>query len=127
MSKHYIRLNPKNQIIKGFSTDFESPLETDICINEDGQRHFELDGVVNPSLMDNNSCHKYIYENEVIREATEEEIQAELMEHEANKQPSETKLLMLALAELDAQREADKIANQIAMAEMAELLLGGKV
>ena len=43
MAKHYIRLNEQNRIIKAISTDFEEPLETDICVNEDGGRHFSLD------------------------------------------------------------------------------------
>lgn len=50
MAKHYIRLNENDEIIKGFTTDFEEPLETDICINENGGRHFELLGEINPRL-----------------------------------------------------------------------------
>ena len=40
-------------------------------------------------------------------------------------EPTETDLVMLAIADLDTQREKDKIDDQIAMAELAELLLGG--
>lgn len=39
--------------------------------------------------------------------------------------PTETDLFMLAIADLDTQREKDKTDDQIAMAELAELLLGG--
>lgn len=34
-------------------------------------------------------------------------------------------MLMLAVAELDAQREQDKIETQLAIAELAETILGG--
>lgn len=41
-------------------------------------------------------------------------------------QPSETDLLMLAIADLDMQRELDKTEQQVAMAELAEIMLGGQ-
>jgi hypothetical protein len=34
-------------------------------------------------------------------------------------------LLMMAIADLDAQREADKLEQQLAMAELAETMMGG--
>lgn len=34
-------------------------------------------------------------------------------------------LLMMAIADLDAQREADKLEQQLAMAELAEMMMGG--
>ena len=49
-NKHYIRLDENNYVIKGFSDAFEEPLPTDICINENGGRHFELFGEINPNL-----------------------------------------------------------------------------
>ena len=83
-NKHYIRVE-NGYVIKGFSTAFESPLETDICINEKGGRHFEIDGEINPVLVDfENGTHIYRYDTE-LRKATEEEIAAELAEIEANK------------------------------------------
>ena len=39
--------------------------------------------------------------------------------------PSEIDLLMLAIAELDMQREKDRTENQLAIAELAEVLTGG--
>ncbi|MDF2510996.1 MAG: hypothetical protein K0S04_862 [Herbinix sp.] len=78
MSKHYIRLNENNSIIKGVSTDFENPLETDICINEEGGRHFELNGNINPSLTDMKGCHLYRYTGREVVETTEEERTIEL-------------------------------------------------
>jgi len=38
-TKHYVRLNEKNEIIKAFSTAFEQPIEGDILIAENGYRH----------------------------------------------------------------------------------------
>lgn len=38
--KHYIRLNEDGNVIHGFSDAFDKPLEDDICIMEDGPRHF---------------------------------------------------------------------------------------
>ena len=43
MSNHYIRINENNEIIKAFSDDFESSIEGDICINENGERHYNLE------------------------------------------------------------------------------------
>lgn len=58
-NKHYIKLDANNCIIKGFSDAFEQPEETDICINQEGGRHFELLGQVNPSLLDDYGCPEY--------------------------------------------------------------------
>jgi len=43
MARHMIRLNEQNRIIKAFSTDFENSEEGDICVEEEGGRHFHLD------------------------------------------------------------------------------------
>ena len=40
-------------------------------------------------------------------------------------EPTELELLMLAVAELDMQRERDRTDNQVAIAELAESLIGG--
>lgn len=49
MNKHYIRVDSNNFIIYGFSDAFEQPQNTDIYIHE-GDRHFELNGQINPPL-----------------------------------------------------------------------------
>lgn len=77
-TKHYIRVDANNRIIKGFSTAFEQPLETDICINEDGGRHFEMLGIVNPPLMNMQGIYLYKYENGEAIERTAEEMQADI-------------------------------------------------
>ena len=40
-------------------------------------------------------------------------------------EPTEVEYMMLAIAELDALREADKTANEMSIAELAEALMGG--
>lgn len=40
-------------------------------------------------------------------------------------EPTELELLMLAISELDMQRELDRTDNQVAIAELAESLIGG--
>lgn len=40
-------------------------------------------------------------------------------------EPTEVDYMMLAIAELDAQRELDKTENEMAVAELAEALMGG--
>lgn len=42
-------------------------------------------------------------------------------------EPTEADYMMLAIAELDAQREADKTENEMAIAELAEALMRGVV
>lgn len=74
---HYIRLDENSYIIKGFSDAFEIPLETDICINEQGGRHFELNGEINPPLKDLIGSHRYKYTGGTVLETSEEERTAE--------------------------------------------------
>ncbi len=72
MSRHYIRLDTNNNIIKGFSTDFEQQIQTDICINEDGERQFEINRIVNPTLKNIQGIYLYEYiDNEVVTKANE--------------------------------------------------------
>lgn len=74
-NKHYIRVID-GIVTKGFSDAFEEPTDTDICINEKGGRHFEIDGVINPPLFNEQMCHLYRYDGE-LRKATDEELKAE--------------------------------------------------
>ena len=39
--------------------------------------------------------------------------------------PTEAEYMMMAIAELDAQREMDKTENEMAIAELAEAMMGG--
>ncbi|MFA9462929.1 MAG: hypothetical protein ACERKN_01425 [Velocimicrobium sp.] len=72
-NKHYIRVDENNRIMKGFSDAFEPSLKTDICINEEGGRHFELLGIVNPPLVDMKGCHLYKYIDGSITETTQKD------------------------------------------------------
>ena len=40
-------------------------------------------------------------------------------------QPTEMEYMMLAIAEIDAQREMDKTESEMAIAELAEAMMGG--
>lgn len=50
-NRHYVRLDDAGRVIMGFSDAFAEPLEGDICVCEQGGRHFELGGVINPSML----------------------------------------------------------------------------
>jgi hypothetical protein len=73
-NKHYININEDNYITNGYSDAFQEPNDDDICINEEGGRHFELLGVINPQLLNEDGCYIYKYEDGKVRKATEEEI-----------------------------------------------------
>lgn len=89
MYKHFIRLNDNKEVIKAFSSAFEQPEESDICINEDTmERHFNL------SLLQD-GAYKYKYDGKNLVVRTREEIDAVL-------QPQREKARILSrLAELD--------------------------
>lgn len=80
MSKHYVRVQENTDIIvHGFSDDFETPLDTDICINDNGERQFSLLGEINPPLVNSEGAHlyrlnTYVTEEqvEVVEDATDE-------------------------------------------------------
>jgi len=85
-TKHYIRVNENKHIVRGFSTAFEQPLETDICINEEGGRHFELLGEINPTLKDGNRIFKYRFDNiPILRTAEEKQLELLLIQSEQSK------------------------------------------
>ena len=80
MAKHYVIINENGVIIKGFSTDFEQPNNVDICICEDGGRHFELNGVINPSLFNYYGAPLYKMVDGKVVARTQEEIEAAKVE-----------------------------------------------
>ncbi|MCG8402692.1 MAG: hypothetical protein MJA84_14050 [Firmicutes bacterium] len=75
-NKHYIQLDDQNRIVKGFSNAFEKPEVTDICINEHGGRHFELNGRINPPLFNNQGIPLYKWDGAQVIERTQQEIQS---------------------------------------------------
>lgn len=81
MSKYYIRVDTKGRIIKGYSdyAEFNNVvLDGDICINEQGDIHFELNGIRNPNLINEELVYIYKYVDGVIMERTAEEIQGDI-------------------------------------------------
>ena len=62
MAKHYIVIDETKRVLRGFSDDFEQPTDSAICINEDGGRHFELHGVINPPMTDYNGVLLYKFD-----------------------------------------------------------------
>lgn len=60
---------------------------------------------------------------EWINGITNEEIEQLINQHA---DPTENEMIMLAIAELDIQRELDKTKTQLAIAELATTLLGGE-
>ena len=55
----------------------------------------------------------------------EEYTKEEYYNYKSQQQDAENEMLMMALAELDMQREADKTEAELAIAELAETVLGG--
>ena len=77
MAKHYIITDNTGQILRGFSDDFEQPDANAICINEDGGRHFELNGVINPPMTDYNGTPLYKFDGGKVIARTQEELDAD--------------------------------------------------
>lgn len=107
-NKHYIRVK-EGIVVKGFSDAFEIPLTTDICINAQGGRHFEIDGEANPQLCDEKMCHIYRYDTE-LRKATAEELEAEWQAIKPEETPSEMEKLQSRVAELETQLTDTQLA-----------------
>lgn len=63
MAKHYVISNDAGHILRGFSDDFEQPDANSICINEDGGRHFQLNGVINPPMTDYSGVPLYKFDS----------------------------------------------------------------
>lgn len=80
MAKHYIRIDENNNIIKGFSDDFEQSIEGDIIIRENAERQFYIEHtefgtiIPNPDLLNENGCYLYKWENDKITEKSQTEI-----------------------------------------------------
>lgn len=80
-SKHYITVDEQNRIVGGFSDAFRQPVDTDICINEQGGYQFRLfpNGEENPQLFEfEHMIPLYAYENGAVRVRTQKEIDADI-------------------------------------------------
>ena len=73
MARHYITVNETGVIQRGFSDDFEQPHSGDVCICEDGGRHFQINDVVNPTIVDLNGIPIYKLVDGSVIERTEVE------------------------------------------------------
>ena len=104
MAKHYIEVDLADMVVRGFSDEFEQPAKNAICICEDGGRHFELNGVINPSITDYNGTPLYKFDGNAIISRTQLEIDAD--SHAATPTPAtpsiedRTSALEAALLEL---------------------------
>ena len=76
MAKHFIIIDDKSRVLRGFSDDFEQPDASAVCINEDGGRHFELNGVINPQMTDYNGVSLYRFDGKKVLARTQEELDA---------------------------------------------------
>lgn len=75
MAKHYIATDEQGRILRGFSDDFEQAADNAVCICAEGGRHFELNGVVNPPMMDEVGRLRYKLVDGVVMERTPEELE----------------------------------------------------
>ena len=75
-NKHYITIDSNNRITSGFSNAFHQPVETDICINEQGGYQFRLfqGGEENPSLLSYDGIPLYKWQDGTVAVRTAEEI-----------------------------------------------------
>ena len=110
MAKHYVTTDSARTILRGFSTDFEQPNDGDVCINEVGGRHFELNGVINPPMMDYSGVPLYKLDGGKVVARTQEELDAD--------KPAETPAI--ATPSIEARTSALESA-------LLELILGGSV
>ena len=96
MYKHYIQIND-NKVTNLFSTAFQEPSETDICINQDAGRHAELFGIINPNLTEN-GIYKYKWDGKKVVERTQadKDIDIAIIEKDKQKQA-----ILNELAQLD--------------------------
>ena len=77
MAKHYIITDEAGRVLRGFSDDFEQPTDGAICINEDGGRHFELNGAINPPMTDYNGVPLYAFDGKQVVARTKLQLDAD--------------------------------------------------
>lgn len=76
MAKHYIRINKDNEVVMGWSDAMSvmTPTSEDILIEQNGANEFTILQEVNPLLI-YNGVYRFLYEDEVVRKRTDEEIE----------------------------------------------------
>ena len=102
MAKHYIEVDLADMVVHGFSDEFEQPAKNAICICEDGGRHFELNGVINPPLVDYCGVPLYRFDGKKVVRRTQSEIESHITPHNPDAPSIEdrTSALESALLEL---------------------------
>lgn len=120
----YVKLDSENRIISVNSSAFLTDATDWIRVDEGlGDRFHHAQGnYLEKGLMDENGCYNYKYVDGVV-ERTVDEKTAEINARPFV--PTTDEMLMLAIAELDMQRETDKTETELAIAELAETVLGG--
>lgn len=101
MAKHYVKLNEKGEVVKGYSNELEVPEIDDVCIDEEGERHFTLAGEVNPTLIEG-EVFLYVYKNGEVKRKTDKAIQKEQEAIDSSRvaEPTEVEKLNIALLEM---------------------------
>lgn len=75
-NKHYIRLDLDGYVIHAYSDAFESFIDGDICIEENGGRQLIINGIMNPPILSFAGTPIYKYENnEIIKEEKPKNVQ----------------------------------------------------
>lgn len=116
-----------SNIERGKQYEVQYPIR-DVVKNEDGELEVTL-----VKYHDANAPYKELFPEsfEAVNEEFETDLEPiqleEVIIEEVTPRPSSEDLLMLAIADLDEQREKDKLDQQLAMAELAETLIGGDV
>lgn len=101
MAKHYIITDETGRILRGFSDDFEQPGTEAVCICEDGGRHFDLNGVINPPMTDYNGTPLYKLDGGKVVARTHAEMDADVVQTPAPPTLEErTAVLEAALLEI---------------------------
>ena len=101
-NKYYIRVDTNNNVVYAFSDAFESSQDGDICVDENGERHF------NPQLFDMNKIANYKWNGTAMVERSTEDKAPELALLEKVKQKQ---AILDRLAELD--REVPRIVEDM--------------
>ncbi len=96
--KHYVRTDAASLVIHGFSTAFETPEPTDICIDEHAGRHFSL------QLRNERLQCKYKWQDEALAERSQVELDAEWAARPVGQMAPEEKIAALT-AKLKKQEE----------------------
>ena len=122
-NKHYITVQDIF-IIKGFSDAFEQPTDTDICINEYAQRHFELNNKTNPQLKDDDGFALYKYvDGEVLSATQEEQSQYAQVQLDKLRAERDSRLIKLDSYQGVLRYNALSSAQQTELAEYRQALL----